>query len=157
MAHIHRLIGKAMRLWWKLRRPLTLGVRAIVVDDRDRVALVRHSYVDGWYLPGGGVKGGESIVAAIVRELREEIGLEDAPIERVIGVHHSRKEGKDDHVVTFLVRVDADRAAGLRGADATEIAEMGWFAIDAPPPGATPATLRRIADYRAGAQGLGIW
>ena len=55
MALAHRLIARAARLWWKVRRPRTLGVRALVLDEADRVALVKHSYRPYWYLPGGGV------------------------------------------------------------------------------------------------------
>ena len=54
---------------------LTIGVRALVLDDDGRICLVRHSYRDGWYLPGGGVKTGESLVDAMQRE-REETGVE---------------------------------------------------------------------------------
>ena len=42
-------------------RPLTIGVRAAIIDADDRVFLVRHSYVAGWHLPGGAVEPGETI------------------------------------------------------------------------------------------------
>lgn len=157
MAWHHRLIGKAARFYWRLRRPRTLGVRAVVVDRHDRIALVRHTYADSWYLPGGGVKKGESFEAALRRELAEEVALSDARIERILGVYHSRREAKDDHVVVFVVRVGSDPAARLQKADPMEIEEAGWFSLDAMPEGVSAATGRRIAEYRAGAVGWGQW
>ena len=63
-------------LWLKaLRSPVAFGVSAIVEDVDGRVILVRHSYQPGWHLPGGGVNRGEPPASAILRELREEIGL----------------------------------------------------------------------------------
>jgi 8-oxo-dGTP pyrophosphatase MutT (NUDIX family) len=85
MALIHRLLGKAARLVWRVTRPRTIGVRAVLLDANDRIALVRHSYIDGWYLPGGGVKKGEAIVDALHRELVEEVAIEGAVVERVLG------------------------------------------------------------------------
>lgn len=73
MALHHRLIGKAARIYWRLTKPRTIGVRAVLLDSDDRVALVRHTYTDQWYLPGGGVKKGESMEAALRRELEEEL------------------------------------------------------------------------------------
>jgi ADP-ribose pyrophosphatase YjhB (NUDIX family) len=157
MALRHRLIGKAARLYWFVRRPRTLGVRAIVIDQVDRIALVRHTYADAWYLPGGGVKKGESCEAAVRRELREEIAIFDGRIERLLGIYHSRRESKDDHILVFVVRIVADGAAALRGADAMEIEEAAWFALDDLPQDLSPATARRIAEYRADALGLGGW
>jgi ADP-ribose pyrophosphatase YjhB (NUDIX family) len=157
MALHHRLIGKAARLYWSVLRPRTIGVRALVADSEDRIFLVRHTYAESSYLPGGGVKKGESCEAALRRELREEIALADYAVERMLGIYHSRREGKDDHVVLFVVRVEADAASGLREADQFEIAEAGWFALDDLPKTVSPATGRRIAEYRAGALGLGDW
>jgi ADP-ribose pyrophosphatase YjhB (NUDIX family) len=155
MALHHRLIGKAARLVWRVTRPRTIGVRAVLLDGRGRVALVRHTYTDALYLPGGGVKKGESIAAALFRELAEEVAVTDAVIERVLGVYHSRVEGKDDHVVIFVARVAG--AAALRRVDAMEIEQAEWFALDALPDGTSPATARRIAEYREGVTGSGAW
>jgi len=157
MALYHRLIGRAARLYWRVRKPRTLGVRAVVVDQNDRIALVRHTYADQWYLPGGGVKKGESFEAALQRELREEVALDHGRIERVLGVYHSRREAKDDHIVIFVVRVEIDPADRLQRADPMEIAEADWFPVDDVPAGTSPATGRRIAEYRAGMVGLGAW
>jgi len=155
MALRHRLIGKAARFYWWFIRPRTLGVRALVRDDAGRVALVRHTYADHWYLPGGGVKKGESFAAAALREVEEEIGLTGCAVERILGVYHSRREYKDDHIVLFVVY--APDPSALRINDGREIAETGWFALDALPDGVSAATARRIAEYRAGTIGGGLW
>jgi ADP-ribose pyrophosphatase YjhB (NUDIX family) len=157
MALHNRLIGKASRLYWRIRKPRTLGVRAIVVDRDDRVALVRHSYGEQWYLPGGGVRKGEGFDVALQRELAEEIALRGATIERILGVYHSRREAKDDHIVIFVVRVTEAGQADLRRADHLEIEDVRWFRCDEMPADLSPATSRRIAEYRAGLTRWGTW
>jgi ADP-ribose pyrophosphatase YjhB (NUDIX family) len=154
MALCHRLIGKAARLYWRVVRPRTLGVRALVIDDQGRIALVRHTYTDHWYLPGGGVKKKESYARALARELREEIALSDFAVERLLGVYHSLREHKDDHIVVYVVRAGA---TPIRKAAIMEIADAGWFAPDALPDGVSAATLRRIREYRDGVIGGGDW
>ena len=132
-------------------------MRAIVVDPQDRIALVRHHYLPGWYLPGGGVEKGESFEAAIWRELREEIAIADGEIERLLGAYHSRRESKDDHILVFAINVDAEAAAAMRAADPAELEDAAWFALDDLPADASPATIRRIAEYRDAVIGLGTW
>ncbi|MCS5689645.1 MAG: NUDIX domain-containing protein [Acidimicrobiales bacterium] len=131
-----------------MRRParLTVGVRALVVDDENRICLVRHSYREGWYLPGGGVKTGESLVGAMQRELLEETGIElpETP-QSVHGVFSSFKEHKSDHVVVFVV-TDWSVAASV----SAEIAEVGFFAADELPKGTSAATTRRIKEHMTG-------
>src|SRR5438309_763609 len=61
-----------LHLYRRLAHGTTTGVRAMVIDGAGRVFLVKHSYVPGWHLPGGGVDRGESVSTALARELVEE-------------------------------------------------------------------------------------
>lgn len=151
MALRHRMAGRAARWWWRVRRPRTLGVRALLLDPAGRVALVRHSYRTGWYLPGGGVDRGESMAAAIRREISEETGIKPVAIDRILGLFHSRHEGKDDHVALFLAHAGDGAWQRIGAADPREIEEAAWFALDSLPDGTSPATRRRIDAYRTDA------
>lgn len=67
-----------------------LGVRpsvsAVIFDGRGRLLLQQRSDGGQWGLPGGSVEVGESVMAAVRREVSEETGLEVA-VERLIGVY----------------------------------------------------------------------
>ncbi|GAA3937281.1 NUDIX hydrolase [Actinomadura viridis] len=56
--------------------PRTRGAAAaLLLDDLGRVLLVKPTYKEGWFLPGGVIEEGESPLAACVRECEEELGL----------------------------------------------------------------------------------
>jgi 8-oxo-dGTP pyrophosphatase MutT (NUDIX family) len=67
----HRLL----KLAWFVRRPRTFGAHALALTPERRVILVRLRYAPGWRLPGGGRAPGEDARDAVLRELREEIGM----------------------------------------------------------------------------------
>jgi len=125
---------------------ITLGVRAIVVDSEGRVCLVRHTYRDGWFLPGGGVKTRESIRDAMSRELYEETGVRllERP-QRVLGVYSSFQEHMSDHVVVFVIE-DWQQ----EDVHSAEIAEVAFFRPDSLPEGTSTATNRRVKEWMTG-------
>ncbi len=145
------VITPVFRTWWRMRRPMTLGVRGLVCDEKQRVLLVRHTYADGWHLPGGGVDHGESARAAAARELAEEGGVEAEDL-RLIGFF-SNPHFRHDHIA--LYRAETWRPCEPR--DNGEIAERGFFALDALPEGVTPGTRRRLAEALEGAPPSDIW
>ena len=134
---------KLRLLHWSflLTRPMSLGVRAIVVDAEDKVMLVRHGYVSGWHFPGGGVEVGETCLEALKRELEEEarIGIEAPPV--LHGLFFNRQTSRRDHVAAYVVR--SFRVLGERTPD-WEIKEARFFPRKALPDGTTRATRARL-------------
>src|SRR5262245_23283967 len=98
------LLRRIFHLYWRLARGMTLGVRAVVLDGENRVFLVKHSYVSGWHLPGGGVEVGESFLDALSRELIEEgrIAPEGEPV--LHGLFFNSHVSRRDHVAVYVVR-----------------------------------------------------
>ncbi len=132
----------------RLTRPLTMGVRAVVIDARDNVLLVRHTYVAGWHFPGGGIEPGETALAALAHELAEEANIEMTGAPALHGVFFNDYATERDHVLVYVVR--AFRQTAPRAAD-MEIVEAKFFPRDALPEGATAATRARLAEILDGA------
>lgn len=142
MGFTSRLIHASARF----TRPLTMGVRAAILRDRD-VFLVRHSYVAGWHLPGGAVEPGESAHDALVREVREECAVAVQGAPQLFGLYFNRRASRRDHVAVYVVR--EFRVLGPRRPD-WEIVEAGFFPVAHPPEGTTGAALARLAEILDG-------
>lgn len=143
-----------LRAAYRQTRGMTLGTRSLVVHDATQeVLLVRHGYAPGWMLPGGGVERGETLVAAAVRELREEAGIvtEEEPV--LHGVFLNDAQFRGDHVACFVVRRFRDE--GFR--PSAEIAEARFFPATKLPDGTTPGTRRRIAEWLVGGRPAATW
>jgi ADP-ribose pyrophosphatase YjhB (NUDIX family) len=149
-----RLRGRVFHGVFLLTRPLTFGVRAAVFDAQDRVFLVRHTYVPGWHFPGGGVEVGESAAEALRKELREEGNIVLPGPPRLFALYHNRQGTKRDHVALYVV-TEFDQTAP-RQPD-REIAETGFFALNALPEGVTRATLRRLAEIAGTSEPAETW
>jgi len=155
-AKIRRRLEPAIKplfhAWWRMRRAMTLGVRAVVTDESGRVLLVRHTYTEGWYFPGGGVEKGETAIDAVKRELEEEGGATALETPRLIGFYANPKFA-NDHIALYRI----DKWAPCAHRSAGEIAERGFFALDALPDGVTAGTQRRLAEVFQGAALSAEW
>jgi ADP-ribose pyrophosphatase YjhB (NUDIX family) len=152
-----RLFRVAQRLFLfgaRVTRGMTLGVRGMILDDERRIFLVRHSYVRGWHMPGGGVEPGETLADALAKELREEGNIEILAPPRLMGVYLNRRASARDHVAVFVI--ERFRQTGPRAPD-HEIVESGFFPLEALPEGTTQATRRRIAEALDGAALQAEW
>jgi ADP-ribose pyrophosphatase YjhB (NUDIX family) len=136
-------IRRALHAYWRFARAMTLGVRALVIDEEGRIFLVKHSYVSGWHLPGGGVEAGETLSQALARELREEGNIEIMAPPLLHGLFFNSRASRRDHVAVFVVRDFRQSAAPVPD---REIIEHGFFAVDALPNDTTAATRARIIE-----------
>ena len=142
------LRARLFHSYFLLRRPMTLGARGVVYDSAaNTVFLIRHTYVPGWQLPGGGVENGETLEEALRRELMEEGNIECAGPAELKSIHWNRRASSRDHVGLYLVTSFRQTAPKQRD---REIAEAGFFPIDALPAMTTPATHRRIGEIFSG-------
>ncbi len=152
MKRLPRLFYKLSRLRWYLTRPITLGVRLILLREGE-VLLVQHTYQSSWYLPGGGVEKGENLEQAARREAGEELGARLGDL-RLFGIYTNFYDYKNDHVVVFLCD-DFE----LAGTIDREIEAWSFFALDTLPEGLSPGSGRRLEEYCRGPveSSAGIW
>jgi ADP-ribose pyrophosphatase YjhB (NUDIX family) len=145
-----RLYGLQRRLW-RLLRPRTRGVKVMLFDEAGALLLIRNTYgrTDLFVLPGGGIHLFETPAAAAAREVREEV---DCGVEGLtfVSTHISAMEGRRDTIHLYRAR-----AAGPVRADGFEVEEARFFPLDALPESVSPATLRRIEEYR-GVRGVSV-
>jgi ADP-ribose pyrophosphatase YjhB (NUDIX family) len=141
-------LRRVLHFYWRFARAMTLGVRALVIDGEGRIFLVKHSYVSGWHLPGGGVEAGETLVEAAARELREEGNIELTAPPRLHGIFFNSRASRRDHVALFVVSAFRQVAAPVPD---REIVAHGFFALDALPDETTASTRARITEVLSGA------
>lgn len=105
----------------------TFGVRILLIQDK-KVLLVKHSYQTGWYTIGGGVEAGETPLQAMERELKEEVGVTLLKKPQLFSVYHNQNEKRDDYIVFYTAE-----GCKQEPVHSDEIAEQGWFSLDALP------------------------
>src|SRR3981189_3698608 len=137
------LLRRILHLYWRFARGMTLGVRAVVLNSENRVFLVRHSYVTGWHLPGGGVEVGETFRDALQRELAEEAGIEISGEPALHRLFFHNPVPRRDHVAVYLIRhFRQDRPP----APNREIVACGFFDVAALPADTTEGARLRISE-----------
>ncbi len=138
-----RWLTRLVHTYFRFARPMTLGVRGAVFDAEGRIFLVRHTYVPGWHLPGGGVEPGETLQQAMAKELSEEGNIRVTGPMELHGMFFNGHVSRRDHVAVFVIR--AYEQSAPRMAD-KEIAETGFFALDALPERTTRGTRQRLKE-----------
>jgi 8-oxo-dGTP pyrophosphatase MutT (NUDIX family) len=141
-------LRRALHVYWRFARGMTLGVRGLVIDEARRVFLVKHSYVSGWHLPGGGVEPGETMLDALIRELAEEGNIEPTAPPMLHGIFFNDRASRRDHVAVFVLREFRQTAEPVPG---REIVAHGFFALDELPNDTTAPTRVRIIEVMGGA------
>lgn len=146
-------IGLGVNLAIKaLTAPVAFGVSALAQNAQGQVLLVRHSYMAGWQLPGGGVGRGEPPAEAVLRELREEVGLTHSLPPQMAGLF-TRRYG----LVTNLVAFYRVRDVQIAFKPNFEIRDAQFFDPQALPSGATGSTRRRVAEIYDNAPVSAFW
>lgn len=147
----HRLF----HTYFLLRRPMTLGARGVVLDEAQQaVFLIRHTYVPGWQFPGGGVETGHTVEQTLRKELMEEGSIELTGRPELFAIYHNAHASKRDHVVLYICRSFRQITPFIAN---REIAEAGFFKLDALPEDTTPATRQRLAEILEGADVTLFW
>lgn len=147
-------IRRVLHTYWRFARGMTLGVRALVIDGEGRVFLVKHSYVSGWHLPGGGVEPGETMRTALARELAEEGNIEMTGPAELFGIYFNGHVSRRDHVALFVVR---DFHQPAHPEPNREIVDCGFFSVAGLPQDTTAGTRARIAEAMQGRSVTETW
>lgn len=147
------IVRRLMHLWFRLSRSMTIGVRALVLDAGGRVLLVRPTFGSDWILPGGGLERGETAVAALARELKEEAAVTLVGVPRLFAVYSHEREFRGDHVLLYVVK-EFERGQFERS---IEVQEARFFALDELPALVSPGTRRRIEEVTAGLPPSAHW
>jgi len=152
MSAFKKFLYRVYRLRWVVTRPVTLGVRLLLIKE-GQVVLVKPSYQDGWYFPGGGVKRNETLEQTARREAKEELGADLGKLG-LFGVYDLFYESKNDHIVLFQC---GDFT--YTGKFDFEIERVQAFPLRALPADIAPGHERRIKEYLEGQEELrfGYW
>ncbi len=137
-----------------LTRGMTLGVRGVAIDSENRVCLVRHTYMRGWHLPGGGIERGETAPDSMVREFREEAELIVEPgALRLHGFFLNAQAGRD-HIAVYVASAFSLRQPKQPD---REIAESRFFPLDALPADTTRGSRARLDEIASGRPAAALW
>jgi ADP-ribose pyrophosphatase YjhB (NUDIX family) len=96
-------LHQLLKLGWRVRRPRTFGAHALAFTPEGRIVLVKLRYAPGWRLPGGGRAPDENPAEAVLRELREEIGMTAHGRVRLACELEEETDFKRDHASLLIV------------------------------------------------------
>lgn len=138
------MFSRFLHIFFILTRPMTLGVRGLLISPENTVLLVRHSYHSGWHLPGGGVHKDETLETALTREVQEEAAVNILGKPKLHGMFLNNKVSKRDHVAVYI----CEKFEEIPNQKLSwEISERRFFPLDSLPPELDGGTKIRISEY----------
>ena len=126
-----------------MKAKFSLGAFGIILNENKQVLLCHRRDLDLWNFPGGMVELGELPTEAVLREIKEETGL-DAEIIELVGVYRKTRQ-PDDLVFTFVCKVIGGALTLNPEAKALE-----YFDAQNLPANTIPAQAERIKDALSG-------
>lgn len=141
--YLYKIISPVRKFYWRFAQPVKLGVRAVILNTNNQVLLVQHTYIKGWYLPGGGVDKKETLPVAIKRELEEELGITACRIKTLLGVYTNKYELKTDHIAVFIIN-----ELVMQDKKNAEIHEWRFFDLDNFPETISPGSKKRLLEFQ---------
>jgi len=142
MKFIYKLGNRMIRKCQSLLGISTLGARAIILNSKNQILLVKHVYQSHWYTPGGGLKKGEPVKKGLLRELQEEVGITVIGEPQLFGIYHHTYLGVNDYPIIYIIKNFTQIPC-----NSPEIEKMDWFDYDNLPQMTSPGTIRRLNEY----------
>jgi len=126
---INKLLLPIVRFYWFIFRPESEGVKCII-ENEGYILLIRNTYGHKqWTFPGGHIEKNENPEEAVIREVKEEIGIQIEDL-RLLGKFLSTREYKKDNIFCFSAKAkNKELYLGI-----CEILEAKWFTIAELPP-----------------------
>jgi ADP-ribose pyrophosphatase YjhB (NUDIX family) len=152
MKIILRIIVLMRKIYWKIIKPTTIGIRAIIENQENQILLVKHNYASQWYLPGGKLKKGEDLLKGLERELIQEIGMSNFKVSRLLGTYLNNYESKFDYISVFVIK-----EFSISAKKHFEIEKITYFDNNNLPKNISPGTKRRINEYLGNKEINYIW
>ena len=139
-----RLAHGLLKLKWLVRRPRTFGAHALALTPEGRIVLVKLRYAPGWRLPGGGRAADEDPRDAVLRELREEIGMTAHGTVRLAAELEEQADFKRDLASLLIVEDVRYRPRGW----SWEIEDIREATMDSLPADLSPRAARWLEAVR---------
>lgn len=133
----------------------TRGAVVMAVDENDSILLVRNSYGRNiWRFPGGGARPSEDFVAAGLREIKEELGVEllNEGTAELFGVYEKQIGHWRDEVGLVIIR-----GWKMTPKRSLEISEWRAFSLDALPRNVSASVRQRIDEVKGRSPRTPTW